>query len=159
MRLTTRTNLAARILMHCAVNEGQVVRSAEIAEHCNASFSHIAHVVRVLQGNGLIETMRGRTGGICLARRPAAISIGAVFRLFEEEIPFAECFDRLGNTCPLSDVCRLRGHLVRALDAFYRALEPLTLADLVGENAGLDLLLKTPERLVDGCPEPVLTAP
>ena len=36
MRLTTRTNLAARILMFCAVNQGKLVRSLDIAQRCNA---------------------------------------------------------------------------------------------------------------------------
>ena len=54
MRITTRTNLAIRILMFCAVNEGRTVRTAEIAERCNASVNHLLQVVNLLQENGFV---------------------------------------------------------------------------------------------------------
>lgn len=100
MRLTTRTNLAARALMFCAVNDEQLVRTSDIAERCNASSNHVARVVQKLQAEGYLETLRGRTGGIRLAKPANGISIGAVFRIFETDIPFAECFDADRNTCP-----------------------------------------------------------
>ncbi|MBM2319724.1 MULTISPECIES: RrF2 family transcriptional regulator [Marivita] len=146
MRLTTRTNLAARTLMFCAVNEDQIVRTSDIAERCNASINHVARVVQRLQSEGYLETLRGRTGGIRLAKPSNRISIGAVFRIFETEIPFAECFDEIRNTCPLASTCRLRSYVVRALEAFYHELDMVTLEDLVRGNCGLmDLLALRPD--------------
>jgi Rrf2 family nitric oxide-sensitive transcriptional repressor len=146
MRLTTRTNLAARTLMFCAVNDGRLVRTSDIAERCNASTNHVARVVQHLQAEGYLETLRGRTGGIRLAKPADRISIGAVFRIFETEIPFAECFDEVRNTCPLAATCRLRNYVVRALEAFYHELDMVTLDDLVRGNCGLmDLLAMRPD--------------
>lgn len=146
MRLTTRTNLAARSLMFCAVNDGQLVRTSDIAQRCNASINHVARVVQQLQSEGYLETLRGRTGGIRLAKPADRISIGAVFRIFETDIPFAECFDEVRNTCPLSATCRLRSYVVRALEAFYHELDMVTLEDLVRGNCGLmDLLAMRPD--------------
>ena len=108
MRLTTRTNLAARILMACAVNPDRRLRTAEIADLCNCSTNHAAHVVQRLHAEGYLEAQRGRAGGIRLARAVPQVSIGAVFRLFESEIPFAECFDADTNSCPLVGTCRLQ---------------------------------------------------
>ena len=145
MRLTTRTNLAARTLMFCAVNGEKLVRTSDIAERCNASINHVARVVQQLQSEGYLETLRGRTGGIRLAKPASRISIGAVFRVFETDIPFAECFDAVHNTCPLSSTCRLRSYIVRALEAFYHELDMVTLDDLVRGNCGLmDLLAMRP---------------
>lgn len=151
MRLTTRTNLAVRALMFCAANEGRLVRTSDISERCNASANHVARVVQLLQANGYVVTLRGRTGGIRLARPAGHISIGAVFRLFETEIPFAECFDAANNTCPLSATCRLRGYISRALDAFYHELDMVTLQDLVKGNCGLMELLAMKPSLSDAC--------
>lgn len=151
MRLTTRTNLATRILMFCAVNEGSVVRSAEIATRCNASLNHLLQVVNLLQENGYVETQRGRAGGLRLARPMDQICIGQVFRLFECDIPFAECFDPASNSCPLISTCRLRGYLVRALEAFYHELDMVTLRDLVQGNCGLLTLLEVPDALNRAC--------
>jgi Rrf2 family nitric oxide-sensitive transcriptional repressor len=154
MRLTTRTNLAARVLMVCAVNEDRLVRTAEIARNCNCSMNHAAHVVQQLQVEGYITTLRGRSGGIRLARPAAMISIGAVFRLFETEIPFAECFDAANNGCPLTSHCRLRTYVIKALEAFYHELDLVTLEDLVRGNCGLAELLTMRDHLAPTCAGP-----
>jgi len=158
MRLTTRTNLAARILMACAVNDGVTIRTSEIAKKCNASTHHLLQVVNVLHGNGFVETIRGRSGGLRLARPMEQISIGAVFRVFEAGVPFAECFDEKTNSCPLSETCRLRGFISRALEAFYHELDMVTLADLVKGNCGLSALLDMSPRGTVSCNGPANTA-
>lgn len=158
MRLTTRTNLAARVLMYCALNDQQLARTADIAADCNASSNHVARVVQQLQADGYLETLRGRTGGIRLAKPASGISIGAVFRLFETDIPFAECFDPVNNTCPLISVCRLRGYVTRALEAFYHELDMVTLEDLVRGNCGLKELLTARSHLPERCSGPPDTA-
>ena len=146
MRLTTRTNLAARVLMSCAVNDGIVLRSADIAQRTNASLNHMLQIVNTLQDHGFIETLRGRTGGLRLARPAADISMGEVFRIFEGRIAFAECFDPSTNTCPLVSTCRLRGFLSRAVEAFFQELDGVTLADLCADNCGLAALLSFHSR-------------
>jgi len=141
MRLTTRSNLAMRVLMFCAVNSDRIVRKHEIAVVCNASENHLAQVVNTLAQTGFIQTHRGRSGGLELARAPAKIGVGDVLRTFEGMLPFAECFDAKTNTCPLSEACLLREALIEALEAFYGALDRKTLADLVNDNAALEAIL------------------
>ncbi|WP_417808061.1 RrF2 family transcriptional regulator [Thioclava sp.] len=141
MRLTTRSNLAMRVLMFCAVNPGQIVRKHEIAVACNASENHLAQVVNTLAQTGFIKTHRGRSGGLELARAPAKIGVGDVLRSFEGILPFAECFDADTNTCPLSQACLLREALMDALEAFYTSLDRKTLANLVEDNAALEAIL------------------
>lgn len=152
MRLQLRTNLANRVLMTCAVNQGRTVRTAEIAGHCNASLNHMLQVVGVLQAQGFVTTLRGRSGGLRLARPMEEISIGHVFRVFEAGVPFAECFDPSQNTCPLAADCRLRGYISRAVEAFFHELDMVTLADLVKGNCGLKALLDMGAGLRSACP-------
>ncbi|QIE42334.1 Rrf2 family transcriptional regulator [Rhodobacteraceae bacterium SC52] len=141
MRLTTRTNLAMRALMFCAVNPGLTVRKADIAAACNASLNHLGLVINLLGQGGFIDTTRGRHGGVKLARPASEISIGEVARMLESDVPFAECFDKSENECPLTSCCKLRGTLKRALNAFYATLDEVTLADLTDSNSGLRTLL------------------
>lgn len=141
MRLTTRTNLAMRTLMVCAVNDGRIVRKADVAAKCNASENHLAQVVNLLGRLGYIETLRGRGGGLRLGRPAAQISIGAVCRSFEGDVPFTECFDAGINTCPIAPCCTLKGVIQGALDAFYSHLDRVSLADLVADNTGLGRIL------------------
>lgn len=140
MRLTTRTNLALRTLMVCAVNPNRIIRKSDVAGRVNASEHHLAQVVNQLGQIGLIQTLRGRNGGFVLALPAEEISVGRVFRAFEADLPFMECFTDQ-NTCPLKDVCRIGPHLRRAIEAFYATLDPLTLRDLVDCNEGLEAIL------------------
>ncbi|MFV0292425.1 MAG: RrF2 family transcriptional regulator [Paracoccus sp. (in: a-proteobacteria)] len=138
MRLTVRTNLAMRVLMYCAVNRDGLNRSGDMAAACNASTHHVAQVVNQLSARGFLKTHRGRTGGVELGRNAAFITVGEVFSLFEADLPLTECFDESGNTCPLTDGCRLRDALIDAVGAFYRALDQVTLEELVCDNLNLE---------------------
>ena len=77
----------------------------------------------------LIESVRGRGGGLRLARAPAEINIAAVVKRTEPHLNLVECFDRKTNTCPIDPVCGLKGALLNAQAAFFAELERYTLAD------------------------------
>lgn len=140
MRLTTRTTLALRTLMVCATNPDRIVRKSDVATLIAASENHLAQVVNQLGQTGFITTLRGRHGGFILARSPDEISIGALFRAVEGELPFIECATS-DTHCPLKGICRVSGHLARAVEAFYATLDPVTLQDLIGCNASLEAVL------------------
>jgi Rrf2 family nitric oxide-sensitive transcriptional repressor len=151
MRMTTRTDLAFRALMVCAVNAGRTVRKQDIAERCGASEHHVAQIVHALGRLGLLATRRGRTGGLTLARPAEAIRLGDVFRAFDSDLPFAECFEGATSRCPLAASCRMRDALAAAIGAFHAALDRLTVADLVGCNAPLERLLEMAPRGRPAC--------
>lgn len=141
MRLTTRTDLAMRTLMFCAVNPGRTVRKHEVAEACHASENHLAQVIHLLAQKKFLRTVRGRSGGLALGRAAEKITVGEVFREFEAVLPFTECFACDGNHCPLAGSCRLQGVLSDALKAFYAELDRVTVADLVAGNTELQAML------------------
>ncbi len=151
MRITKRTNIAVRLLMYCAVNAGRVVTKAEVAQRCNISQNHLAQIVNQLGQRGFVTTRRGRNGGLRLRRAATEITVGEVFRSFEGELPLVECFADADNTCPLVSACRLRHALTRAGEAFYQALDEITLDSLTCGNLELHSLLSplacpTPDR-------------
>lgn len=146
MRLTIRTNLAMRVLMTCAVNPGVSITKSDIAEKCNASKNHLGQVIRQLGHLGYIRAMRGRNGGMYLAMPANEIRVGSVFRIFEADLPFAECFDEKENSCPLASSCWLRPALKTAIEAFYSSLDTLSLQDLVEGNEDLESILNMPVR-------------
>lgn len=137
MRITKRANIAMRVLMYCAARPGQRITKTAIAEACNASEHHLGQIVNQLAQMGYLKTWRGRYGGIALGRPAGDIRLGAVFREFESGVPMAECFALDTNTCPLIDACRLRPALALAGQAFYQALDSVTLDSLVDRNAPL----------------------
>ncbi len=141
MRITKRTNIAVRLLMYCALNEGRLVTKAEIAERCNISENHLAQVVNQLGQLGFLTTQRGRNGGLSLGRAAEDICIGDVFRQVEGGLPMVECFADVDNTCPLVSACRLRDALTAAGEAFYGALDGVTLESLTCDNFDLQRIL------------------
>lgn len=141
MRITKRTNIAIRVLMFCTVHRGRLVTKSEIADVCQASENHLAQVINQLGQMGVINTQRGRNGGLELARDPKDIEIGAIFREMEAPMPLAECFADADNTCPLVGACRLRDALREAVEAFFSRLDGLTLDALTCDNPMLTSIL------------------
>lgn len=141
MRITKRTNIAVRLLMFCAANPDRLVTKSEIAKCCNVSENHLAQVINQLSHLNYLSTLRGRNGGMTLARHPSDILIGDVFRDVESDVPIAECFADADNTCPLVPACRLRLALADAVEAFYAHLDDITLESLVCGNQELLKLL------------------
>ncbi|MBU2943772.1 Rrf2 family transcriptional regulator [Shimia thalassica] len=137
MRITKRTNIAIRVLMFCAAHRDRLVTKSEIAQVCKASENHLAQVINQLGQMGVIHTQRGRNGGLELAREPAEIEIGPIFREMESPVPLAECFADADSTCPLVSACRLRTALQEAAEAFYNRLDGVTLDGLVCNNTAL----------------------
>lgn len=135
MRLTQHTDYAIRVLMFAAsrhLREGPDALSSirEIAEAYGISENHLMKVVNRLAQAGLLHTLRGRNGGLRLARPPAETRLGEVVRRVEEDMELVECFGA-GSTCPLTAGCHLASALDEARRAFLASLDRHTLADLV----------------------------
>ena len=133
MQLTGFTDLALRILMRLAVlGEDGTATTGALAEQLNVSYAHATKVVTALSGLGVVDARRGRNGGLRLADDARAISIGSVVRRLEggpeQGREVVECEG--ANPCPLRSGCRLRGALRVAQEAFFAALDPLTVADV-----------------------------
>jgi len=141
MRLTRQTNYAARILMYCAANEGRLSRIPEIASAYGVSELFLFKILQPLVEARLVETVRGRNGGVRLARPAAEITLFDVVRVTEESFAMAECFEADGADCPLIDSCALNAALRKALGAFFEVLESYTIADLVRNRTDVRLLL------------------
>ena len=145
MRITKRSNIAMRVLMFCAVNDQRLVTKSEVAARCNTSESHLAQIINQLAQLGYLNTQRGRGGGLKLGRPAEKIVIGEVFRAIEADLPVAECFADVDNTCPLISACRLRHAIADAAEAFFARLDDVTLGALVCGNAALiDMLTPQP---------------
>ncbi|WP_299535928.1 Rrf2 family transcriptional regulator [uncultured Streptomyces sp.] len=136
MRLTRFTDIALRAVMRLAVAEadGPVPTTRDVAETMWVPATHMAKVVARLQCLGVVEARRGRGGGLALTGLGRNASVGWLVRELEGGGEVVACE---GDTpCPLRGACRLRGALRSAQEAFYAALDPLTVADLVASPTG-----------------------
>jgi Rrf2 family iron-responsive transcriptional regulator len=138
MRLTRQTNYAIRTLVYCAVNSPKLSRIADIAHAHSISELFLFKLIKPLVEAGLIETVRGRKGGIRLGRPASEITMLDTIRLTEENFAMADCFDGGSDVaCPLADNCDLNGALREALGAFFEVLDSYTIADLAGKRRHL----------------------
>ncbi|BAB04776.1 nitric oxide-sensing transcriptional repressor NsrR [Halalkalibacterium halodurans] len=143
MQLTSYTDYSLRLLLYLALQPKDKLSSVkQVATIYNISYNHLTKVTYELGKLGLIETIKGRNGGIRLAKAPEEINIGAVVKQTEDNLELVECFNHETNTCILNPVCRLKGVLHEALTAYLRVLEQYTLKDLLTNEDELQALLK-----------------
>ncbi len=136
MRLTRQSNYAIRALIYCAVNAPGLSRVADIARAHGISELFLFKLIKPLVDAGLIETVRGRHGGIRLGRPAGQITLLDTIRLTEENFAMAECFEEEVH-CPLVDNCDVNAALHEALGAFFNVLDGYTIADLAGKRRSL----------------------
>ena len=131
MRLTVFTDYTLRTLIYLAGQRDHLATVADIADMHNISRHHLTKVVYQLALTGAVRTVRGRHGGIALARAPSAINIGSVVRASEPDFHMAACFDKARAVCPYARCCGIQAVLGRATRAYLAELDAVTLADLI----------------------------
>jgi Rrf2 family protein len=131
MRLTKQTSYALRILLHCALRPDQQVKAADIAKAYNITEFNVLKIIPLLVHGGFVKTMRGRRGGLRLARPASEIRIGDIVRLTEETHIQADCFGQLHEPCAIQPAAPINRIFGSALDAFVEVLDQHTLQDLV----------------------------
>ena len=131
MRLTQQTSYSIQTLMYCAINRAGPSRIRDIAKAYKISELHLFKIMHVLVENGLIETLRGRNGGIRLARPADRITLAEVIRASEGSLALNDCMAERGHVCAVGPNCGLGGALSSAMDAFFGVLEGRTIADMI----------------------------
>jgi Rrf2 family nitric oxide-sensitive transcriptional repressor len=139
VRLTKFTDMALRVTMRLAAAEqGTTLTTQQVADAMAIPYTHTAKVVARLQHLGVLEAHRGRGGGLQVTGFGRTASLGWLVRELEGEEEVVACEG--DPPCPLRAACRLRGALRDAQQAFYAALDPLTVGDLVTSPTGPVLL-------------------
>ncbi|MFD2923831.1 Rrf2 family transcriptional regulator [Halobacillus naozhouensis] len=142
MRLKKYTDYALRVLIYTSsLPEGELARKKEISDVFHISENHLGKIIHQLNKLELIETIRGRSGGIKLAKEPRDINIGYVVRAMEDDFLLLECFDNDTNYCVITPACKLRHVLNDALRAFLEVVDNYTLYDLLSNKDELRELM------------------
>lgn len=140
MHLTRQADYTMRLLIHLAVQPDGTTTIQEIAEHFGISRNHLMKVANHATRAGYVEGLRGRSGGLKLARKPKEINIGQVLRSIEDWT-VVECFHRSSNQCRIAGICGLQTVLKEALHAFLSVLDRYSLADVVRQKPMLIQML------------------
>lgn len=130
MRLTQHSDYAMRLLMYVGRHPERLCTIAEVARAYGISEPHLMKVTHRLSQHGWLETIRGKNGGMRLAKPPTEIVLGAVVRDTETDLAVVECLGD-NNRCSLAGGCGLTGIVQGALQAFLNHLDQFTLADIL----------------------------
>ena len=141
MQLSKFSDYALRIVMHLASSPDQLLSTRQLAEIHGAKFNHLSKVSGWLVANDYAHSLRGRGGGLRLARPPSDISLGHLLRQLEDDKPLVECLGADGGQCRLSPACGLSTALQTAQEAFFTALDPITLESVTQLSPGMGNLL------------------
>ncbi|KQY14323.1 Rrf2 family transcriptional regulator [Rhizobium sp. Root73] len=140
MRLTRYTDYAIRVLIYLGTRDGESTSIRAIADTFAISQNHLMKVVQDLAAAGFVQSIRGRNGGILLARPAADINIGAVLRHTEGLSDILDC-----SVCMIAPACGLPPILSEATKAFVAVFDKYTVADLIRRKSDLHALLRLSE--------------
>ena len=134
MKINAFADVSLRALMVLAAAPGGALLTTQnIADSVGTPYNHVSKAMTKLRSLGLIEVVRGRTGGSRLSHAGRVATVGQVLRQLDTRTDAAECVAPGGN-CPLINECKLRAALARAREAFYRELDSVVIADLPGSR-------------------------
>ena len=141
MRLTVYTDYALRLLMYLALKDDGLATIAEVADSYGISKNHLMKVAHQLGVGGYVGTVRGRGGGLRLAKPAEKIGLGEVVRRTEPDMALVPCFKPVDDLCAIRSCCVLKGALDKARGAFVEVLDGYTLGDLVRPRGPMRALL------------------
>ncbi len=134
MKINAFADVSLRALMVLAAAPGGALLTTQnIADSVGTPYNHVSKAMAKLRSLGLIEVVRGRTGGSRLSHAGRSATVGQVLRQLDTRIDAAECVAP-GGDCPLINECKLRSALSRAREAFYRELDSVVIAELPGSS-------------------------
>lgn len=135
MKLTRYTDYALRVLIYLTGREDNLASIRQIAEAYGISQNHLMKIVQDLSHAGFVDTVRGRHGGLRLARPAELVTIGAVVRHTEGEGNLIDC-----TACLIAPACGLPAILSEATEAFLATLDRYTLANVAKQPGALRAL-------------------
>lgn len=129
MRLTDHTDYSLRVLMYLN-QEKKLITLNDLAEKLDISKNNLIKVSHELAKIGLIETTKGRSGGLLIKNSTSKKSIAEIIMQTEESFNLAECFTENQCECTFLKNCLLKNVLKTALKAFTDSLAQATLDDV-----------------------------
>lgn len=124
MWLNQQTLDAIRLMAELASRWPQAAKAADLAVATDITPMNVQKTVHALGRTALIETERGRYGGVRLVRPADSITIGEIVRAFEPKDCPANFLVASERDAAISNL------IFRAHRGFFQPLEATTLADL-----------------------------
>ncbi|VAX02211.1 Nitrite-sensitive transcriptional repressor NsrR [hydrothermal vent metagenome] len=127
MRVTLFTEYSFKVLLYLAGRDAALVTVDEVARECHMSKNHLVKVIQNLVHSDFVNSVRGKHGGIRLARAPELINLGDVARQTGMNLDNVDCFDTSGHDCPFVNDCKLKYVIRNARRSYMATMDGYTL--------------------------------
>lgn len=134
LRISKLTDYGTVLLAHLAANQATVRSAADVAGATGIALPTVSKLLKSLARAGLVRSTRGANGGYRLSRPPQDISAADVIDALEGPVSITEC-SATDSDCEHEGVCTVGGAWQRINVAIRRALQDVTLNDLVRANS------------------------
>lgn len=134
LRISKLTDYGTVLLAHLASNQATVCSAAEAASATGIALPTVSKLLKLLARAGLVASTRGANGGYRLSRAPHEISAADVIDALEGPVSITECSASDGD-CEHEGVCSVGQAWQRINTAIHRALQDVTLNDLIHSNS------------------------
>lgn len=151
MKITAQEEYGLRCLLQLARHEApEPLTVSAVAEHEGLSVPYVGKLMATLRQGGLVESVRGRSGGFVLTRPATEVTVGDALnalggQFFEPH--FCSTHQGTSDQCVHLDGCSIQtlwGVLGRVID---QVLGRTTIADLVNTTNPCEPLHFTEEEL------------
>ena len=132
MLISTKGRYALRMMVDIAMNCGDgYVTLKDISARQDISVKYLEQVAALLCRAGLLQSLRGSSGGYRLAKAPQAYTAGDILRAAEGTLAPIACLQTESNACVRCAECTT----ISFWEGFYRTIETyvdgITLQDLL----------------------------
>ena len=140
--LTKKMKYALKALLTLADEAEKDVPEAltieEIARRSGTPKRFLEHILLEVRNAGVIASIRGRSGGYSLIKKPSEISISELLRTIDGPIAPLPCLSRRSyqrcEDCEDEKTCRLRRMFGQVFWSYLILIESLTLEDLLNQG-------------------------
>ena len=134
LRLSKLTDYGTVLLAHLATDTESVCSAADVATATGIAVPTVSKLLKSLGRSGLVTSTRGANGGYQLARDPHDISAADIIDALEGPVSITEC-SASDSQCEHEGVCSVGGAWQRVNVAIRRALDDVSLSDLIRSNS------------------------
>ena len=139
MKVSTKGRYALRMMLDIAQHcEEKPVSVKEIAARQEVSDKYLEQIISLLNGAGMVRSIRGPQGGYLLRKRPEEYTVGEILRLTEGTLAPVPCVEEDALPCEREQNCATVKLWRRLNDAISGVVDHVTLADLLewSQNGG-----------------------
>lgn len=130
LRMSKLTDYGTVVMTYLAAEPGRWHTAAEIAGQIHVAAPTVSKILKTLARHGLVQSHRGVKGGYNLARPASQITMAEVISAMEGPFGLTECSSNPG-LCVQEASCSVRANWQKVNQAIRRALEGVTLAEMV----------------------------